>query len=149
MHRLGSRRWGRSLVGIGGFGGAGLCVLATGFAANVYQAYGLLCLAFFINDMAVPVIWQASADVGGRFAGTVSGVMNSVGAVGAFLTMHLTPRVLAALPASLDATERWRLVFAGYAGCWFLAAAAWFFVNAGKPLFPTAVHGPEPDAPLS
>src|SRR5262249_39738095 len=29
--RTGSRRWGRSLVGLAGFTGAGLCVLATGF----------------------------------------------------------------------------------------------------------------------
>ncbi len=27
--------------------------------------------------------------------------------------------------------------------------SAWFFVHAGKPLFPRAVHGPAPDAPLS
>ena len=133
--RLGSLRWGRSLVGIVGFGGAGLCVLATGFAANVYQAYALLCLAFLVNDFAVPIIWQASADVGGRYVGIVSGVMNTIGAVGAFLTMLLTPVILKALPQSLDATERWRLLFAGYAGCWFLAAAAWLFINAGKPLF--------------
>ena len=66
--------------------------------------------------------------------------------------MWLTPKVLAALPAPLDAMARWRLVFAGYAGCWFVAAAAWLFVNAGKPIFPPAVHavhGPGPDAPLS
>ncbi len=149
VRRLKSRRWGRSLVGVVGFGGAGLCVLATGYATDVVQAYALLCLANLVNDLAVPIIWQASADVSGRFVGTVSGLMNSVGAVGAFLSMWLTPKVLAALPESLNAAERWRLVFAGYAGCWFIAAVAWFFVNAGKPLFPTAVHGPGPDAPLS
>ena len=143
VRRLGSRRWGRSLVGIVGFGGAGVCVLASGFAASVFQAYALLCLAFFVNDTAIPVIWQATADVSGRYVGTVSGFMNSVGAVGAFLTMHLTPRVLAALPASLDATERWRILFAGYAGCWFIAAAAWVFVNAGKPIFPPTESEPE------
>jgi MFS family permease len=135
VRRLRSRRWGRSIVGIIGFGGAGLCVLATGYVSSVFQAYALLCLAFLINDLAVPIIWQASADVGGRFVGAVSGVMNSVGAVGAFLTMLLTPVVLGAMPTSMDATERWRLVFAGYAGCWFLAAAAWIFIDAGKPIF--------------
>jgi MFS family permease len=135
VRRLGSRRWGRSLVGIVGFGGAGLCVLATGFAANEYQAQALLCLAFLVNDFAVPIIWQASADVGGSYVGVVSGVMNSVGAAGAFLTMFLTPYVLGALPTALDPTQRWQVVFAGYAGCWFIAAAAWLFINAGKPIF--------------
>ena len=79
--RLRSRHWGRSLVGLVGFGGAGLCVLATGYATDVFAAYALLCLANFVNDLAVPIIWQASADVSGRFVGTVSGLMNSVGAV--------------------------------------------------------------------
>jgi MFS transporter, ACS family, glucarate transporter len=142
VRKLHSRRWGRSLVGIGGFGGAGLCVLATGFVGDVYQAYTLLCLAFFINDLAVPVLWQASADISGRYVGTVSGIMNMIGAVGAFLSMFLTPVVMEALPKSLDATERWRLVFAGYAGCWFLAAAAWLVVDAGKPLFESEVRSP-------
>ena len=43
--RTGSRRWGRSLVGLIGFTGAGLCVLATGFVVHAWQAVGLLCLA--------------------------------------------------------------------------------------------------------
>ena len=149
VRRLRSPRWGRSLIGVAGFGGAGLCVLATGFVADVYQAYALLCLAFLINDLAVPVLWQASADVRGRHVGTVSGVMNMVGAVGALLSLVLTPVVMEHLPKTLDAAARWRLVFAGYAGCWFVAAAAWLFVNSGKPLFPTVVHGPDPEAPLS
>jgi MFS transporter, ACS family, glucarate transporter len=135
VRALGSRRWGRSLVGLGGFAGAGLCVLGTGFVAEAWQAVGLLCLAFLINDLAIPVIWAASADVGGRFVGTVAGIMNMVGALGAFLGIFLTPWVMDKLPTTFDAADRWRLVFAGYAGCWFLAAAAWLFVNAGKPLF--------------
>ncbi|HVS36868.1 MAG TPA: MFS transporter [Gemmataceae bacterium] len=149
VQRLRSKRWGRSLVGIAGFGGAGLCVLVAGFMRNVYQFYALLCVASFINDLAVPIIWQASADVGGRYVGVVSGIMNSVGAIGAFLTMLLTPVVLSSLPAGLDVTERWRIVFAGYAGCWFIAAAGWLLVNAGKPMFPEPVRGPNADVPLS
>ena len=115
----------------------------------MYEAYILFCLASLINDLAIPIIWQASADVSGRHVGTVSGLMNSVGSVGAFLTMLLTPVVLQALPKSLDAAERWRWVFAGYAGCWFLAAAAWLFIDAGRPIFPPAADGPAPDAPVS
>jgi MFS family permease len=146
VRRLRSRRWGRSLVGIVGFTGAGLCVLATGFVANVYQAYALLCLAFLVNDLAIPIIWQASADVGGRFVGMVSGLMNSVGALGAFLSLQLTPVVLQVLPKSLDPTERWRLLFAGYAGCWFVAAAAWIFIDAGRPMFAEEAPRPGGDA---
>jgi MFS family permease len=136
VRAFGSRRWGRSVVGMVGFGGAGLCVLATGWVSHSWlAASALLCLAFLINDLAVPVLWAASADIGGRFVGTVSGVMNMVGAVGAYLGTQLTPIVMQSLPSDFDATTRWRVVFVGYAGCWFLAALAWLFVDAGKPIF--------------
>src|SRR5439155_22621770 len=61
----GSRRWGRSLVGFFGFVGAGACVACMGLAGEAWQALVLLCLAFFINDLAIPPIWAAAADIGG------------------------------------------------------------------------------------
>jgi MFS family permease len=128
------RRWGRSLVGLVGFTGAGLCVLGTGFAAQAWQAVALLCLAFLINDLAIPVIWAVSADVGGRYVGTVSGLMNTVGAFGAMLSPALIPRVKAAL-LHLSPAAHWRVVFVGLAGSWLVAAAAWLFIDASRPLF--------------
>jgi MFS family permease len=136
VRSTGSRRWGRSLVGFAGFLGAGACVFATGLATSAWQAVALLCLAFLINDLSIPVIWAVSADVGGRFAGTVAGVMNTAGAVGAILSPALIPRVLAWLPEHYTAAQRWRLIFFGLAGSWFLGAVAWLFIDAGKPLLP-------------
>lgn len=143
VRRLGSRRWGRSLVGVGGFVGAGTCVALTGLAQTPWQAVGLLCLAFFINDLAIPPIWAASADVGGRYAGTVSGFMNMMGGIGAFLGPVMTPVFLAIPPEGASAHERWALTFMILASAWFVGAAAWLFVNAGKPLVP--VEGPTND----
>src|SRR5262249_3302208 len=122
VRRTGSRRWGRSLVGAVGFAGAGVCVFATGFVTDAWQAGALLCLACLINDLAIPSIWAASADIGGRFAGTVSGVMNTTGAVGAFLSPVLMPYVLSSLPSSYAPADRWRLIFAGLASSWFVGA---------------------------
>jgi MFS family permease len=134
VRRIG-RRWGRSLVGLVGFTGAGLCVLATGFVAEAWQAVVLLCLAFLVNDLAIPVIWAVSADVGGRFVGTVAGIMNMAGGIGAFLSPLLIPYVLAALPEGMGVDVRWRLIFVGLAAAWFVAAVAWLFVDAARPLF--------------
>jgi MFS family permease len=133
VHRTGSRRWGRALVGIVGFTGAGLCVLATGFVTQAWQAVTLLCLAFLINDLAIPTLWAVFADVGGRFVGTLSGLMNMVGAVGGMLGPALTPVVLKNLD-HLPVGLRWQYIFAGMAAAWFVAAAAWLFIDAGKPL---------------
>ncbi len=134
VRRIG-RRWGRSLVGLFGFSGAGVCVLATGYVAEAWQAVALLCLAFLINDLAIPVIWAVSADVGGQYVGTVAGLMNMIGAFGALLSPVLIPHVLAALPTAMPAAERWQLIFAGLAIAWFVSAAAWLFIDASKPLF--------------
>jgi MFS family permease len=135
IRRTGNRRWGRSLIGCVGFGGAGLCVLGSGFAAAAWQAVALLCLAFLINDLAIPVIWAACTDISGNYAGTVCGIMNMAGGIGAVLSPILIPLILQALPTTYDAAFRWRIVFAGLAVAWFIAALAWLFIDASKPLF--------------
>ncbi len=135
IRATGSRRWGRSLIGVIGFTGAGLCVLATGYTTAPWQAVVLLCLAFLINDLAIPGIWAVSADVGGRYVGTVAGIMNSAGAVGGMISPVMIPYVLGDTKTTIPA-ERWQIIFTILAGAWFIAAAAWFFIDASKPLFP-------------
>jgi ACS family glucarate transporter-like MFS transporter len=145
VRRTGNRRWGRSLIGCLGFGGAGLCVLGSGFATAAWQAIALLCLAFLINDLAIPVIWAACTDISGRYAGTIAGIMNMAGGIGAILSPILIPRVIQILPPTYEVALRWRMIFAGLAVSWILAALAWLFIDASQPLFPvTGVDGYEP-----
>jgi MFS family permease len=127
VRRLG-RRWGRSLIGIIGFGGAGLCVVAAGLMPNIWLCVTLLCLATFINDMAVPVIWAVSTDIGGRYAGTVSGVMNMIGGLGPLVSQPLIP--------VLRTSYGWPITLGILACAWFIAAAAWLRIDASSPLFP-------------
>jgi len=102
--------------------------VATGWVAEAWQAVTLLCLAFFINDLAIPVIWAACTDIGGRFAGTVAGIMNMAGGIGSISSPMLTPVLLGYFD--------WPVVFAILACGWFTAAAAWLFIDASKPLEP-------------
>ncbi|HZT82829.1 MAG TPA: MFS transporter [Gemmataceae bacterium] len=144
VRRIG-RRWGRSLVGVLGFAGAGLCVFASALVGQWWQAVALLCLAFFVNDLAIPPIWAVCADIGGRHAGSVSGTMNMTGAVGAVLSPFLTPVILLAVPASFNPQEKWTVVFAILASAWLVGAVAWLFIDASRPLVPAALSGvPEP-----
>ncbi|HZU37281.1 MAG TPA: MFS transporter, partial [Gemmataceae bacterium] len=136
MRRTGSRCRSRRLMGMVGFGGAGICVLLTGFASAAWQAVALLCLAFLINDLAIPAIWATSADIGGRYAGTVAGIMNMAGAAGGVVSPILIPLALMALPESYDVAVRWRTIFIGLAISWFVAALAWLFIDADRQLFP-------------
>jgi sugar phosphate permease len=128
------RRWGRSIIGIVGFSLAGCCVMATGFVSEPWQAVVLLCLAFFVNDLAIPVIWAVAADIGGKHSGTVAGFMNMVGGIGAVIIPVLIPWLLRELPGSKE--DQWRGVFLIMGSAWFVAALAWIGVDASKPLFP-------------
>jgi sugar phosphate permease len=122
----GSRRWGRSLIGAIGFAGAGLCVLGTGFVSQPWQAVTLLCLAFLINDIAIPPIWAVCTDIGGRHAGTLSGIMNMAGGLGAVLSPALTP----VLRKHFD----WQTIFIALASAWFAGALAWLRIDASRPI---------------
>ena len=125
-------RWGRSLIGVFGFSGAGLCFLVAGLVPYAWLAVTLLSLACFINDFAIPVIWAASADIGRRYAGTVSGFMNMLGGFGGMITPILIPVLLGSLGG--DLTARWKGVFVVLSTVWFLGATAWLFIDASTPL---------------
>jgi ACS family glucarate transporter-like MFS transporter len=134
LRRGSSRRWSRALISLLGYLLAGMCVLATGFATTVWQAETLLCLGFVANDLTVPIIWTVCTDVGGRCAGTLSGLMNMIGGFGAILSPALLPHAHKWLYAHFDNRISWRIIFAGLAASWFLGALTWLVIDAGKPL---------------
>ena len=83
--RTGSVRIGRRTVGITGF-----LLGAVGYAAAVtvpspLAAIGLLALASGAHDLTLPVVWATTTDVGGRFGGTASGVLNLASSISGML----------------------------------------------------------------
>jgi ACS family glucarate transporter-like MFS transporter len=134
LRRGSSRRWSRSLIGLPGYFLAGTCMLTTGFTTTVWQAETLLCLGFLVNDLTVPIIWAVCTDVGGRCAGTLSGLMNMMGGFGAVLSPALLPHAHEMLHKHFDHRISWRIIFAGLAASWFLGALTWLVIDAGKPL---------------
>jgi ACS family glucarate transporter-like MFS transporter len=74
------RRWGkawsRRLVGVAGLTIAGLAIISVPRANDTVTLGFLLTLAFFGNDLAMAPAWAAAADIGDRFTGVLSGMMN-------------------------------------------------------------------------
>ena len=82
--RLGLKR-GRLFVSVAGFTIAGLGLIPGVLAESA--AISTLCLTIAVAglELTVPVSWALSLDIGGEFSGSVSAVMNTLGATGGAL----------------------------------------------------------------
>ena len=71
--RFGRRWFGRTSLAV-----SALLLLAGGASGDRYTCAVLLALAYGAMDCMLPAAWANCLDIGGRFAGAVSGTMNSV-----------------------------------------------------------------------
>ncbi|HEV3163916.1 MAG TPA: MFS transporter [Isosphaeraceae bacterium] len=126
IHRTGSRRWGRRLVGAVGMTMGAASILAINWVQPTWLLAVLLCLTFFGNDLAMGPAWAAAADIGERYAGTLGGAMNMAAsfaaAVNALVTGALFDRHLLSLP------------FLIFAVCYALGVLCWLAVDVRQTL---------------
>jgi MFS family permease len=78
-------RVGRRLVGSVCLALSALFLLATALTSGKAVAVILLALGFGAMDCMLPSAWAVCLDVGGEYAGAVSGAMNSAGQAGGFV----------------------------------------------------------------
>jgi hypothetical protein len=78
-------------------------------------------------------MWATCAVIGGKFAGSVAGLMNMIGGAGAILSPMLIPVVKEEL-SHLSLGDRWQIIFIGLGAAWFIAAFSWLFVDASRQL---------------
>ncbi len=123
-----SERKGRRAMAICGvLGASAMLVLSTTFS-NPYAAVFTIALASFFNDLVMPPAWGACMDIGGRFAGTLSGSMNMMGN----LAGAVAPVIIGRL---IDVTgSNWDLTFYISAVIYLGAAICWMFLDPVTPL---------------
>ncbi|MEQ1909298.1 MAG: MFS transporter [Vicinamibacterales bacterium] len=118
----------RRILAITGFVAASASVLVFTTLENPTVAMLMLGLSGFFNDFTMPPSWTACMDLGGRYAGTVSGGMNMAGSVAG----ACSPLVVGYL---LDATaQNWTLTFYITAGIYVLGAVCWVFLDSHTPV---------------
>ena len=81
----GNTRFTRRLMAMIGFAGAAILLVASVRTQDVLPAMLLMGMASFFNDLVMPGAWGACMDVGGKYAGTVSGSMNMAGNMAGFV----------------------------------------------------------------
>jgi len=125
----------RRTFGFIGLTGAASLLLASFYIRDPLLAMLSMGIASFFNDTTLPGSWASCMDVGGKYAGTVSGSMNMLGNFGGMAG----PIVVGYL---LDLTHRdWQLAFALSAIIYFLGAICWLFIDPVTPMEPPT--GPE------
>src|SRR5439155_5112836 len=121
-----SRKWGRRLSAMVGSIFAGLAFLLVPWVEGAWPLAMVFGAAFFCNDLTMGPAWAACADIGERYAGTLSGSMNMIGAFAGAGGMALAGLLLEA-----QEYEALFLIFAcSYAG----AALCWLAVDVTRPL---------------
>jgi ACS family glucarate transporter-like MFS transporter len=128
IRRWDSRKWGRLVNGVVGLTLAGLAFGAIAWVEDVWLLGLLLCAAQFGNDFCMGPAWAACADIGERYAGTLSGAMN--------MTSNITGAVGAALAGYLFTEGLAEWVFFLYGGIWLAGALCWLGIDTTKPLGP-------------
>lgn len=155
IRRTGDRKWGRKLFGILGHGLAAACYFTAIFwDDNVWLFIMAVGMAAFFNDMMMGAAWATCIDIGKRYAGIVSGCMNTVGNLGGAVAGVLTGIIIdqstkglsadVSRSAKLEASKMgWDINFAIFTAVFVLGAILWFFVDATKPVAPETKN---PDA---
>jgi MFS family permease len=77
-------------------------------------------------------------DLGGKFAGTMSGSMNMMGNFGGMVGPWVVGKVLLAttIVTATGTTKNWELVFAISSAIYFLGAFFWLVIDPVTPLEP-------------
>jgi MFS family permease len=84
----------RRTMGCAGFLGAAGFLLYSTTVHDPLFAMLAIAMASFSNDLVMPGAWAAAMDVGGKYAGTLSGAMNTWGNLGGALSPLATGYIL-------------------------------------------------------
>ena len=116
----GKAKLARRVVAAPGFLLAGAFVIPAALTANQFSSILCLAASFFFLEWVIGPAWAVPMDVGGQFSGTVTGVMNMVGALGGAST--------AVVYGNLFNRGLWVAPFLVSAGVMLLGALTWTFL---------------------
>ena len=111
-----------------GFIGASTCIVIFTRIADPVQAMFVLGMAGFFNDFVMPAAWASTMDIGGRYAGTVSGAMNMMGSIAGAISVTVVGYLLA------WTSGNWTMTFYISAAIYFLGAICWLFLDSHTPI---------------
>jgi sugar phosphate permease len=125
--RTGSTARTRRILAYAGFTGACALLLVASQLENVVLTMVAMGFASFCNDLVMPGAWGAAMDIGGKYAGTLSGTMNMMGNIGGSLSSFL-------IGVILQQTHNWQILFYVSAAVYFMGNFCWMALDPVTPL---------------
>ncbi|MGE5486234.1 MAG: MFS transporter [bacterium] len=126
----------RRTVAITGASGAAVLMLMHTGIADPLTGMIIMGLASFANDLTMPCSWGACMDVGGKYAGTLSGSMNMMGNFAGGFAPFFFGLLLDYMhqPGSPVSFAETLPNFYIMSGIYVLAALSWVFIDPVTPL---------------
>jgi MFS transporter, ACS family, glucarate transporter len=125
---IGGQAAARRMMAAVGCAAAGVMLIVSIRIADPVLGLVVLGLASFANDLAMPPAWGACMDIGGRFAGTLSGSMNMMGNFAG----GIAPIMVGYILSRTD--QNWALTFYISAAIYFIGSICWMFIDPVSPL---------------
>jgi MFS family permease len=122
-------KWGRRCIGIAGLSASSLFVLGAFLSHAKIPVIVFLTLAYASADFMLPSAWAVCLDVGRKYAGSVTGAMNTGGQFGSFVSSVVFGYVVAGFH-SYDAP------LITIAVALLVSASQWFFIDPSRELVP-------------
>jgi len=120
-------RAGRFYLGCTAFGACALLLVGSTRAASPVAKAVLLALALAGADLALAACWAVCLDIGARYAGIVTGAMNTFGNLGGFVG----PLVVG---YALERGSSWSVPFSITAAVYALGALLWLAIDPHRQL---------------
>jgi MFS family permease len=126
IKRTGNRRWSRSGIGLTGKLVAAALILCSVQVDDGRLAMVVLLAARCFGDWSLPTQWGTITDMSGRASGTVFGLVNAVGAAGAFAAGPVLGR--------LKQDYGWEGLFFCVAAMCLFSALTWLWIDCTRKL---------------
>jgi MFS family permease len=126
----GNRKWGRRLFGAIGHGVCALCWFGSLLAGSPWLFVLSVALAALWNDLTMGAAWASCIDIGGKYAGIVSGCMNTVGNLGGAAAGYITGVIL----DQFGTQTGWTINFLSFGAVYVMSMLMWLRFDATLPV---------------
>jgi MFS family permease len=143
VRRTGRKRLYRALFPVAGYTVAAIALVSLRFVKTPEQAAIVLCVVGVASDFGQGANWASIVDIGGRYAGVATGLINTVGNLGHF--------VQPVVGQWLFNTFGWDTLFVAYAAAYCVAASMWLVIDPTRRFYEEArePHQPPVRAPAA